>query len=179
MSASAGSLVGNENPNDPASHTEKESEDSLHRCPRLIDAEFIHGDEHEYWSERQSFRRSGPRAKAYYPIWDRQAQVMLALAQRVPRVSAVAAFRLFVLGLRWVLLPQLATGGGGAGQLFPLRVVGGSAVKMTALLEAAREKEKKEEAKNKEEGKKGEVVPDAVSTSSSSSPPPPNETPQK
>lgn len=167
--------------NDGGEHTDKESEDRLHRCPRLIDAEYMHGDEHEFWSERQSFRRSGSRAKAYYPIWDRQAQVMLAFAQRVPRVSAVAAFRLFTLGLRWMLLPQLATGGGGAGQLFPLRVVGGSAVKMVSLQEVAREKDNKEKKNPQEEEKKGEAVPETPSASSSSSPPPPssNEPPQK
>lgn len=115
----------------------EEDEDELHRCPRLIDAEYMHGgQEQEFWGARQQFRRSGARAKPYYPTWDRQAQVMLAFVQRVPRVPAIAAFRLFVYGLKCLLLPQLTTSGGGAGagHLLPLRMVGVPALKMGVLL---------------------------------------------
>lgn len=83
--------------------------DWLDRCPRLIDAEAIHGDEQEFWGARRSFRRSGAR-RSYYPSWDRQAQTLLAMVRRVPRVPVEAAFRLLTLGLRAMLLPRVTAG---------------------------------------------------------------------
>lgn len=155
-----------------------EEEDRLHHCPRLIDAQYIHGDEQEFWSARQNFRRSGARARAYYPVSDRQAQILLSLVQRVPRVSSIAAFRLFVFGLKCLLLPQLATSGG-AGSLLPLRVVGLPALKMGVLQDAAREREEKAKSDKKDEKegttsseeKKGEKAAPASSDGSSSASP--------
>ncbi|KPI83721.1 hypothetical protein ABL78_7241 [Leptomonas seymouri] len=77
-------------------------------CPRLIDAEAIHGDEQAFWSSRRDFYRSGA-SRSYYPTWDRQAQALVMLTRQVARVPQEAAFRLFTLGLKMMLLPRLVT----------------------------------------------------------------------
>ncbi|CCW68490.1 unnamed protein product [Phytomonas sp. Hart1] len=79
---------------------------NLNKCPRIIDAEMIHGDEQSFWTARRDFYRSGA-SRSHYPIWDRQAQVLIMLTRQVPRVPQEAAFRLFTLGLRMLLLPRL------------------------------------------------------------------------
>ena len=75
-------------------------------CPRLIDAEAIHGDEQAFWSARRDFYRGGA-SRSYYPTWDRQAQALIMLTREVTRVPQEAAFRLFTLGLKMMLLPRL------------------------------------------------------------------------
>lgn len=77
-------------------------------CPRLIDAEAIHGDEQGFWSARRDFYR-GRSMRNYYPTWDRQAQTLVMLTREVARVPQEAAFRLFTLGLKMMLLPRLVT----------------------------------------------------------------------
>ncbi|KPA74679.1 putative mitochondrial hypothetical protein [Leptomonas pyrrhocoris] len=77
-------------------------------CPRLIDAEAIHGDEQAFWSARRDFYRGGA-SRSYYPTWDRQAQALVMLTREVARVPQEAAFRLFTLGLKMLLLPRLVT----------------------------------------------------------------------
>jgi hypothetical protein len=77
-------------------------------CPRLIDAEAIHGDEQAFWSARRDFYRGGA-SRSYYPTWDRQAQALVMLTRQVARVPQEAAFRLFTLGLKMMLLPRLVT----------------------------------------------------------------------
>ncbi|CCW60238.1 unnamed protein product [Phytomonas sp. EM1] len=79
---------------------------NLNTCPRIIDAEFIHGDEQSFWTARRDFYRSGA-SRSYYPVWDRQAQALIMLTRQVPRVPQEAAFRLFTLGLRLLLMPRL------------------------------------------------------------------------
>eukprot|EP00796_Vickermania_ingenoplastis_P007889 gene7889-5514_t len=120
----------------------KHLDDSLHHCPRLIDAESIHGDEQQFWRERRQFRRSGARA-TYMPMWDRQAQVALMMIQRVRRAPAAAAFRLMTLALRMTLLPRIVAGL--AGPLLTAQV-GLQAAGMGALrdniIKAAEEKKK-------------------------------------
>ncbi|KAG5485801.1 hypothetical protein LSCM1_07214 [Leishmania martiniquensis] len=76
------------------------------QCPRLIDAEAVHGDEQGFWSARRDFYRGGA-SRAYYPTWDRQAQALVMLTREVPRIPQEAAFRLFTLGLKMLLLPRL------------------------------------------------------------------------
>ncbi|CAJ1017737.1 hypothetical protein Q4I32_001397 [Leishmania shawi] len=79
------------------------------QCPRLIDAEVVHGDEQAFWSARRDFYRSGA-SRSYYPTWDRQAQALIMLTREVPRIPQEASFRLFTLGLRMMLLPRLMVG---------------------------------------------------------------------
>lgn len=124
-------------------------DDMLHHCPRLIDAELIHGDEQEFWSERRTFRRSGGSRQTFYPTWDRQAQALIMMVERVPRVPAAAAFRLMTLGLRMLLLPRLA---GVVSTMLPLQV-GMQAVAMGPIQKAAREKENAQ-AKDQKAGSK-------------------------
>lgn len=95
--------------------------EDLDHCPRLIDAEAIHSHrpgasagadaatEHEFWRMRRTFQRGKVRQN-YMPMWDRQAQVMLMMVQKVPRVSPVAAFRLMIISLRCTMLPRLVGG---------------------------------------------------------------------
>ncbi|KAG5506934.1 hypothetical protein JIQ42_07653 [Leishmania sp. Namibia] len=79
------------------------------QCPRLIDAEAVHGDEQAFWSARRDFYRGGA-SRSYYPTWDRQAQALIMLTRNVPRIPQEAAFRLFTLGLKMLLLPRLVAG---------------------------------------------------------------------
>lgn len=79
------------------------------QCPRLIDAEAVHGDEQAFWSARRDFYRGGA-SRNYYPTWDRQAQALVQLTREVSRIPQEAAFRLFTLGLRMMLLPRLVAG---------------------------------------------------------------------
>ncbi|CAJ1986458.1 mitoribosomal protein uL10m [Leishmania donovani] len=79
------------------------------QCPRLIDAEAVHGDEQAFWSARRDFYRGGA-SRSYYPAWDRQAQALIMLTREVPRIPQEAAFRLFTLGLKMMLLPRLVAG---------------------------------------------------------------------
>ncbi|KAG5510821.1 hypothetical protein JKF63_07893 [Porcisia hertigi] len=79
------------------------------QCPRLIDAEAVHGDEQAFWSARREFYRGGA-SRSYYPTWDRQAQALILFTRDVPRIPQEAAFRLFILGLRMTLLPRLVAG---------------------------------------------------------------------
>lgn len=77
-------------------------------CPRVIDAEVVHGDEQLFWTARRDFYRGGI-SRSYYPTWDRQAQVLIMMTREVPRLPQEAAFRLFTLGLKMMLLPRLVT----------------------------------------------------------------------
>lgn len=79
------------------------------KCPRLIDAEVVHGDEQAFWTARRDFYRSGA-SSSFYPVWDRQAQVLVMLTREVARVPQEAAFRLFTLGLKMLLLPRIVVG---------------------------------------------------------------------
>ncbi|GET86204.1 hypothetical protein, conserved [Leishmania tarentolae] len=79
------------------------------QCPRLIDAEAVHGDEQAFWSARRDFYRGGA-SRSYYPAWDRQAQALIMLTREVPRIPQEAAFRLFTLGLKMMLMPRLVAG---------------------------------------------------------------------
>lgn len=81
----------------------------LSTCPRLIDAEVLHGDEQAFWTARRTFYRGG-HCPPYYPNWDRLAQAVILLAREVPRVPQEAAFRLFALSLKLMLLPRLVVG---------------------------------------------------------------------
>ncbi|KAK7198598.1 hypothetical protein NESM_000822800 [Novymonas esmeraldas] len=78
-------------------------------CPRLIDAEAVHGDEQRFWLTRREFYRGGA-SRAFAPVWDRQAQALIQLTRDVPRIPQEAAFRLFTLGLKMMLLPRLVAG---------------------------------------------------------------------
>lgn len=136
-------------------------DDMLHHCPRLIDAELIHGDEQEFWSERRTFRRSGGSRQTFYPTWDRQAQALIMMVERVPRVPAAAAFRLMTLGLRMLLLPRLA---GMVSTMLPLQV-GMQAVAMGPIQKAARERESAQSKDLKTDEKKGETPENSKATS--------------
>lgn len=81
----------------------------IHKCPRLIDAEVVHGDEQSFWTARRDFYRGGS-GRSFYPLWDRQAQVLIMLTRAVPRVPQEAAFRLFAMGLKMMLLPRVVAG---------------------------------------------------------------------
>lgn len=113
-------------------------------CPRLIDAEAIHGDEQAFWSARREFYRGGA-SQSYYPTWDRQAQALVMLTRQVTRVPQEAAFRLFTLGLKMMLLPRLVTN---AELMLPSWVL----MNAKGLLGEALEKGKEGEAEGK--GKK-------------------------
>lgn len=82
---------------------------NVDKCPRLVDAEAVHGDEQTFWTARRDFYRSRA-AKSFYPIWDRQAQVLVMMTREVVRIPQEAAFRLFTLGLRMLLLPRVVAG---------------------------------------------------------------------
>lgn len=123
-------------------------DDVLHHCPRLIDAELIHGDEQEFWTERRTFQRGGKSGRQTYAhSWDRQAQAMLMMVQRTPRSMAIAAFRLLALSHRLLLLPRLVSGLEGV--LLPAKVGMQGAV-MKELKKSAMEKEHEKEGKVKE-----------------------------
>lgn len=78
--------------------------------PRYIDAEDVHSNlsstlgEQAFWGAKRSFYRKGTQ---YYPTWDRQAQTLILLCRQVPRVPQEAAFRLFAVFMKLLLLPQL------------------------------------------------------------------------
>lgn len=72
--------------------------------PRLIDAEILHGDEQAFWRQKRAFYR---RDQSFMPSWDRQAHALVLLTRSVARAPQAAAFRLFALYLKLLLLPRL------------------------------------------------------------------------
>lgn len=71
---------------------------------RIIDAEVIHGDEQAFWCEKRWFYRG---QRNYMPTWDRVAQSLILLTRTVPRVPQEAAFRIFAVFMKLLLIPRV------------------------------------------------------------------------
>jgi hypothetical protein len=72
---------------------------------RLIDAEILHGgDEQAFWTEKRWF--SGC-SREYMPTWDRSAQTLILLSRAAPRVPQEAAFRLFSVFMKMLMITKV------------------------------------------------------------------------
>ncbi|CUG86793.1 Hypothetical protein, putative [Bodo saltans] len=72
---------------------------------RLIDAEIIHGgDEQAFWTEKRWF--SGAPG-TFMPTWDRSAQTLILLSRAAPRVPQEAAFRLFSVFMKMLMITKV------------------------------------------------------------------------
>lgn len=76
-----------------------------HNENRLIDAEAIHGDEQAFWQEKRWFYY-GKRGE-YMPTWDRMAQTLILMTRTVPRVPQEAAFRIFAVFLKLLMITRI------------------------------------------------------------------------
>ena len=112
-----------------------------------VDADVIHGGgkSQTFWlrmrtwglpAKLQGGNLWNHRNRAYVPTWDRVAQVMLMMAQPVPRQTPEMAFRLFAVFLKVMMLQRI---GDMAIALFPIT----RSHDLKGLLEAGRvEREK-------------------------------------
>lgn len=133
------------------------------RCPRVIDAEAVHGDEQQFWTARRNFYRGGISAN-FYPLWDRQAQVLIMMTRNVARVPQEAAFRLFALGIKVMLLPRVVAGA-------ELMLPSWLAVNAEALLTEAGGDRMNNDDHKKEKEEEGDAKKEGVAAAAVSEPP--------
>ncbi len=75
---------------------------------RLISADFVHKDSAEdFWLEQQWFYKRTGRGGVLMPTWDRLAQTLILMTRPQPRVVPEAAFRLFAVFMKMMLLDRL------------------------------------------------------------------------
>lgn len=72
---------------------------------RVVDAEVIHnGDEQAFWCEKRWFYQN---PKSFMPTWDRSAQTLILLSRAVPRIPQEAAFRLFAVFMKMLMITKV------------------------------------------------------------------------
>ena len=76
---------------------------------RSILADVVHkGDAAEFYLEKNWFYKKAGRGGQLMPTWDRVAQALIALSRPAPRVVPEAAFRLFAVFMKMMLLNRIA-----------------------------------------------------------------------
>lgn len=124
---------------------------------RVIDAEIIHGgDEQSFWTEKRWFYRD---PKAFMPTWDRAAQTLILLSRTAPRVPQEAAFRLFSVFMKMLMITKVTEL---ASTMLPLWAT----VNMEGLIQQA-----KKEVEENADKPAAEAVEDSSGVSKSDTPP--------